>query len=567
MTMASLLADTTDTDGRIREFMKLEELQQTPPFESRIRRKDGSTFAVSISVNRVTFNGEPYIYWVARDITELKTVQEELEEQNHILETINGVNTILAGELDFEKLVQTVTDAGTELTGAQFGAFFYNVIDDDSQTKLQYSLSGAPRSAFDSIRRSGTTGMFHSAFLGEGIMRIDDVLLDPPITNEPPYHAVPEGHMPVRSFLSTAVVLRNEEVIGGLFFGHEEPGIFDARSEMLITGIADQAAIAIENARLFTAANSELKDRKRAEAQLRALNETLEERVRERTAALEKINEQLTAEVAERTRAEKALELSNLALKVSNRELQDFAYAASHDLQEPLRKVSSFADLLIADYSERLDENGLHLLDRMQDAALRMSRLIEDLLSFSRIKTRAQPFERIDLNAVLSDVLDDLQVSLAESAGSVEVSDLPMLDADPTQMRQLFQNLVSNALKFHHADVPPQVAVCSTLIEANGSREYRIEVRDNGIGFEQQYLDRIFSPFQRLHGKSAYPGTGIGLAICRRIVERHHGMITARSEPGRGSTFVVTLPADQVTYEPSLEGFPAPASSDDKDHV
>ncbi len=553
----AIMADPELAEKRLREFIELQELEQTPPFESRLRRKDGSTFPVSISVNRVTFDGEPYVYSVARDISDLKTVHEELEEQNRILETINGVNTILAGELELEKLVQTVTDAGTELSGAEFGAFFYNVLDESGEAYMLHSLSGAAPEPFEQFPMPRKTDLLRPTFCGEGITRIDDVTKDPRFGRNPPYDGMPEGHLPVRSYLSTPVVSRSGEVIGGLFFGHQEVGVFDARSETLIAGIADQAAIAIENARLFTAANNELQERKRAERQLRELNETLEMRVQQRTAELERTNQQLKAEIVERTRAEQALERLNRALKQSNRELQDFAYAASHDLQEPLRKIGSFADLLISDYADRLDEDGRNYIERMQNAALRMSRLIQDLLAFSRVKTRAQPFKRIDLNAVMADVLEDLQIAISESGGTIDVGDLPQVDADPTQMRQLFQNLVSNALKFRRDGVSPEVTI--RWVSGNiqeGAGECRIEVRDNGIGFDVQFVDRIFSPFQRLHGKSEYPGTGIGLAICRRIVDRHHGDITAESTPDRGSTFVVTLPMEQDPVETSSTSNP-----------
>ena len=192
-------------------------------------------------------------------------------------------------------------------------------------------------------------------------------------------------------------------------------------------------------------------------------------------------------------------------------------------------------------------------LDRVRDAAARMSQLISDLLGFSRINTRAQPFVPVDLEDVLESVLSDLSVRLEEVGGSVETEELPVVEADPTQMRQLLQNLVGNALKFHREGVPPVVRVRAHQVEQPRAMHVpprvRLEVQDNGIGFDEKFLDRIFTPFQRLHTRRAYEGTGMGLAICRRIVERHNGTITARSRSGHGTTFVVTLPLEQPAVE------------------
>ncbi|HYE57912.1 MAG TPA: ATP-binding protein, partial [Rhodothermales bacterium] len=222
--------------------------------------------------------------------------------------------------------------------------------------------------------------------------------------------------------------------------------------------------------------------------EVRALNETLEARVAARTAELER---------------------ANAALRRSNRELQDFAYVASHDLQEPLRKIATFADLLRMENGEVLDEDGLSYVQRMQDAARRMSELLRDLLAFSRVTTHAKPFRRTDLNTVLSEVLSDLEVNLAEVNGHVETGQLPEIEADPTQMRQLFQNLIGNALKFRHEGGVPEIKV--RVAPGQADETVVIEVQDNGIGFEEKYLNRIFAPFQRLHGNSVYPGTGMGL--------------------------------------------------------
>ena len=255
--------------------------------------------------------------------------------------------------------------------------------------------------------------------------------------------------------------------------------------------------------------------------------------------------EQRTAELAR----------AHEALKQSNAELEQFAYIASHDLQEPLRKVQSFGDLLVTNAGDKLDETGRLYVDRMQDGARRMQRLINDLLSFARVSSKAKAFMEVDLAPLVREVVSDLESRITTTGGRVEIGDLPRLDCDPTQMRQLLQNLIGNALKFHRDGVPPVVTVSSRLVEGGDGDPRKsaawaeITVEDNGIGFEEKYLDRIFAPFQRLHGQGKYEGTGIGLAVCRKVVERHGGAITARSMPGRGTTFIITLPLRQPKGE------------------
>lgn len=242
----------------------------------------------------------------------------------------------------------------------------------------------------------------------------------------------------------------------------------------------------------------------------------------------------------------------------SNTELQQFASIASHDLQEPLRKIQAFSNRLKDKYGEVLTEQGRDYLERMQNAAQRMQSLIDDLLTLSRVTTKAQPFVPVNLDQVTQEVLSDLEVCIQQNRGHVDVGNLPTIDADPIQMRQLLQNLISNALKFHRDDEPQVVKIYSQWLEKQenpprgGSpvpKRCQIIVEDNGIGFDEKYLDRIFNVFQRLHSRSEFEGTGMGLAICRKIAERHGGSITAESSPGQGAKFIVTLPIQQRTGE------------------
>lgn len=257
--------------------------------------------------------------------------------------------------------------------------------------------------------------------------------------------------------------------------------------------------------------------------------------------------------VVERSRAQQQLQAVAAQLERSNRELQDFAAVASHDLQEPLRKIQAFGDRLEAKYGVLLGPDGRDYLARMQSAAGRMKNLINDLLAFSRITTRAQPFVPVDLGQIAQEVILDLEASIEQSGGRVDIALLPAIDADPLQMRQLLQNLIGNALKFHRPDEPPIVQVYAELIPDDGSGPAgglcRLVVQDAGIGFDEKYLDRVFTIFQRLHPRGTYEGNGVGLAICLKIVERHGGTITARSVESQGTDFVVILPVRQPNQE------------------
>ena len=248
----------------------------------------------------------------------------------------------------------------------------------------------------------------------------------------------------------------------------------------------------------------------------------------------------ISEDITDRKRQEE-MEMYTTALEVSNREMQEFVFVASHDLQEPLRKIQSFGQFLVDEFKETLGETGKDYVGRMQSAASRMQILINDLLALTRVTTKAQPFVSINLSQVVKEVLVDLETIMTEKKAKVSVETLPTLEADATQMRQLFQNLIANAIKFQKPGVPPEIKV-SAVVEGD---QCRILVKDNGIGFDNKYGNQIFKVFERLHGRDEYEGTGIGLAICRKVVERHNGTIRAEGFPGKGSTFTITLPFQQ----------------------
>jgi PAS domain S-box-containing protein len=334
-----------------------------------------------------------------------------------------------------------------------------------------------------------------------------------------------EYDLAIRLALSGLIIvpLRVQDRVVGAITLITTDGRYYTKADLdMATDLANRASLAMTNAYLYETTQSELQERRRLEAELYHANEELETRVQLRTQQLQDLNANLNR---------------------SNQELQDFAYVASHDLQEPLRKIQAFGNLLEQEYGAVLGE-GLDYLRRMRSASARMSTLIGDLLSFSRVTTQAKPFKPINLNSILADVLSDLETRIAETHGTVATDALPTIEADPVQIRQLLQNLISNALKFHKPDMPPAVRIsASPKTDKTSKIKYcQLMVSDNGIGFDEKYLDRIFAVFQRLHSHDSYEGTGIGLAVCRKIAERHGGTITATSKRGEGSTFIVSLP-------------------------
>lgn len=500
-------------------------------FETVRLRKDGQRVSVSLSVSPVRGkNGEIIgAAAIGRDLTGRKNVEAELRRRERQQAAVARLGIYAFENTD----IQALMDEVAREVAAMLEVDYCKVLELQPDGKELLLKAGV----------GWKEGLVGTATISSGLssqagytLRSDKPVIVEDLSTEKRFYGSPLLiDNQIKSGLSV-IIPCHERPYGVLEAHTRERRVFTQDDIYFIQSVANLVGSAVQ--------------RKITENELRSLNETLEKRVAERTAALQLSNSQLRSEINEREKAERKLERANRILVSSNRELQDFAYIASHDLQEPLRKIRSFSELLNVEYGEAFDEMGRYYLDRVNDAASRMSRLINDLLMFSRLVTQAKPFEEVDLNQIIEDVLSDLEVRIAEVKATIEADTLPVVEADPTQMRQVLLNLISNALKFLRPDVSPVVWVTSEAVVLDGKKAYRITVTDNGIGFEQKQAERIFSPFKRLHSRNEYPGTGIGLAIVRRIIERHNGTVSATSTPGIGSSFVVTLP---VHHEKTLD--------------
>jgi signal transduction histidine kinase len=361
--------------------------------------------------------------------------------------------------------------------------------------------------AYDYLRRYPPEPNADSAV--NVVMRTLQPLLVPEITEEMLEKAAlnPEQLAFIRELRPTSSMtvplLAHNKALGAITLLTAESGLhFGADDQALAEEIARRAAMAIENARLY-------KESETARSEAEMVGHELKEAVGE--------------------------------LRRSNEELQQFAYVASHDLQEPLRMVASYTQLLAKRYKGKLDSDADEFIMYAVDGANRMQRLINDLLAYSRVSTRGKAFELTDCELVLDQALANLQTAIGESEAVITHDPLPTFMGDHTQLTQLFQNLVGNALKFH-GEEPPRVHIGVERAD----HDWLFCIRDNGIGIEPQYVDRIFVIFQRLHSKTDYPGTGIGLAICKKVVERHGGRIWVESQPNQGSTFYFAIPNSEA---------------------
>jgi PAS domain S-box-containing protein len=447
---------------------------------------------------------------VSIDITDQKAKEHLLREQMRTTETLLKIGRSLAAELDLHRLLQTITDSATEAIQAGFGAFFHKKLDEKDATISLYTLSGAPYQAFAHMPQPRHTKVFAPTFSGQGVLRLGDVTQDPRFGQNEPYFGFPKGHLPVRSYLAVPVHSRGGDVIGGLLFGHEEADKFTESDETLVSGIALQASIAIDNAALFQKAENELNKRREAEERLRTLNEELEGRVRDRTAQLQ----------------------------AANHELEAFAYSVSHDLRAPLRGIDGFATILEKRYAAQLDEQGRHYLKRVKDAAGRMSHLIDDMLNLTRLTRQEMQRVPMDMTAVAQSVARFLQDAESHRQVEFRIQEGMHAVADPVLMRAVLENLMGNAWKF------TSQRSSGAWIEVGAEQkdgEMIFHVKDNGAGFDMEYAEKLFRPFQRLHSTQEFPGSGIGLASVQRVIHRHGGRVWAEGQVNQGAVFYFTL--------------------------
>jgi PAS domain S-box-containing protein len=522
---------------------------------------------------------------------ERQRVTRQLRDETRITETLNRIGGLLAAELDLQRLVQIVTDETTVLVGAQFGAFFYNVLDERGESFTLYALSGVPRAAFDGFPMPRNTSIFGPTFRGEGVIRLDDVTSDPRYGQNPPYRGMPEGHLPVRSYLAVPVIDRAGNVLGGLFYGHAEPGIFRERDEQLVIGVAGQAAVAIDNARLVQDLHAE-RARYRtlfegvgdvilvtdARGRLIDVNTAAVAQLGHTRAALRAMSiggvvaggtERIAAglaEAAETGRWQGELDLihangTTLPVEVSSTRValpqqavlvsvmrdisgrrqvekmqREFTRLVTHELKAPLTSVKGFAQLLF-----RRAQYDQHAVEVILGRTRQLEHIINDLLDVASIdggRFTLYPSDT-DLVALTQAACELARATTDNHEISLDLPRRPIVGCwDATRITQVLHNLLSNAVKYS----PAGGAIRVTLGERAGSAVLTVE--DHGIGIPQAALPHLFSRFFRVEAvdTASSQGLGLGLFISRTLVEAHGGHIWADSQTGHGSTFGFSLP-------------------------
>jgi signal transduction histidine kinase/CheY-like chemotaxis protein len=437
-----------------------------------------------------------------KEVLERRT--EELREETRALELLNETGRALTSTHDLQQLLQMVTDAGTRLCGAEFGAFFYNVVGESGDSYQLYTLSGAPREAFESLGLPRATPVFARTFRGEGPVRSPDITADPRYGKLPPHHGMPPGHLPVRSYLAVPVVSGSGSTLGGLFFGHSRPGIFHERSERLLVSVAAFAAVALDNSRLYSDLQQAAVERERMLVAERGMREELE-----RAGIMR----------------------------------DEFLATLSHELRTPLNAVVGWSHMLLARTHEGDGfRKGLEAIVRNSRA---QAQLVDDLLDMNRIvfgKIKLE-VQTVDVDEIVRAAVEGLKPSLAAKRidlQHVSPAEPATAVADPARMQQVVWNLLSNAVKF-----TPSGGRVEARVDAGGG-EVRVSVTDTGIGIAPDFLPHVFERFRQADSSSTrrFGGLGLGLAIVKQLVELHGGSVRAESAgEGRGATFIVCVRA------------------------
>ncbi|MDB5229558.1 MAG: domain S-box protein [Chitinophagaceae bacterium] len=446
-----------------------------------IINREGKIFPIQINSNANYDEAGNFISSLTYvvNLTEHTEKERSLKQKTKTLDAIFAIGQTILEERSLDSILQKVTDATTELTGAQFGAFFYNSVNEEGEIYQLFTLSGAPRAAFEKFGMPRNTAVFEHTFMGRGIVRVDDITKDPRYGKNAPHFGMPKGHLPVVSYLAVPVVAKSGTVIGGLFFGHPEPGVFTSEAEKMVEAIAWQAAIAIENAKLFE------------------------------------------------------------ALKEANKKKDDFISIASHELKTPLTSISLYIQLLERTFKEMAGPGkAFQYLHKTKAFIKKLRSLIEDLLDVSRIQAGKLELrkEDFDLNPFIKETLEDIQNTNKSHTILIRGSTSCSVSADKFRIEQVMVNLVGNSIKY-------SPLAREILVEIKEENNFAIvAVTDYGIGINENEKSKIFDRYHREVNENRFSGLGLGLFISKVIIEMHEGKLWFTSSLGKGSSFYFSLP-------------------------